>query len=87
MITIIAKRWFQKSYGNTYHSVRVLKDGEEIGHAPFSYGYDEQYLQTAHEILKARDLAPEDYHEFRRATRDAARFTVVCVDVDREKDL
>jgi len=56
MITIEAKRWFQKTYGNTYHSVSVYKDGELIGRVAFRYGYGESYLQSAHQILADNGL-------------------------------
>ena len=51
-LEIIARRWFQSSYGNTYHSCRVLVDNELVGFVPFTYGYGEQYLQTALDILQ-----------------------------------
>lgn len=51
-IVIEAKRWFDKVNGNTYHSVNVYVNGEFIGRVPYTYGYEEQYLQTAFEILQ-----------------------------------
>lgn len=51
MITIDARRWFQKTYGNTYHSVKVYVDNKLIGESGKHYGYGGSYLQTAHEIL------------------------------------
>lgn len=58
LITVIGKRWFQKTYGNTYHSVRVtildVESGEEQEfYEPFMYGYDDQYRVTATKLLKA----------------------------------
>jgi len=50
-ITIDARRWFERTNGNTYHSVNVYVNNELIGRCPFTYGYGEQYLQTAHDIL------------------------------------
>lgn len=54
-ITITAKRWFQKSYGNTYHSVEVSKlvddSWQTVGRVPFCYGYGDHYLNTAADIL------------------------------------
>ena len=44
---IEGRRWFQKTYGNTYHSVRIFKDGQELACLPMQYGYDNQYLETA----------------------------------------
>lgn len=55
-ITISARRWFDSKWGNTYHSVEVYANGKLIGENPFAYGYDEAYLQTAHEILEKNGL-------------------------------
>lgn len=51
-IDVIAKRWFQKSYGNTYHRVRVFVNGQEIGTSKITYGYGDHYVQTAMALLK-----------------------------------
>jgi hypothetical protein len=51
MIVIQAKRWFQKTFGNTYHSVSIIKDGEPLDRVNFKYGYGDSYMQTAHELL------------------------------------
>lgn len=55
-ITIDARRWFQKTYGNTYHSVKVYVDNELIGTSGKTYGYGDSYLQTAHVILAAHGI-------------------------------
>ena len=96
-ITIIARRWFQRTYGNTYHSVTVLADGVEIGRIPFAYGYGEQYLQSAFEVLQGKGFYPHvrdgrhsssDYSIFRQDMMDHREsFTVTCSDVGRQKDL
>lgn len=49
---VIARRWFDKVNGNTYHSVEVYRDGVLLERVPFVYGYGEQYDQTAAEIIK-----------------------------------
>jgi hypothetical protein len=53
-ITISARRWFDRQ--NTYHSVDVYANGKFVGREPFKYGYDDAYLQTAHEILERNGL-------------------------------
>ncbi len=59
-IRIYARRWFQKSYGNTYHRTHVYivtSDGKEHSYdSGIHYGYDEQYIQTAVDILKDKDI-------------------------------
>ena len=53
--TIEVRRWFQKSNGNTYHSVEIIKhdngSSSIIGKNNFVYGYEDQYLVTAAEML------------------------------------
>lgn len=53
---IECRRWFQKSVGNTYHSVYIFKDGECIGKVPYEYGYGTHCLQTAFEWLCSEDF-------------------------------
>jgi hypothetical protein len=52
-------RWFQRTYGNTYHSVRIWKDGQLIAHLPYQYGYGDQWLQTALDWLRAEGHIPD----------------------------
>lgn len=98
MIVIQGRRWFQRSTGNTYHSVYVHEDGELIGSVPFAYGRDAQYLMTALQILQNAGKFPKtderlpsgctkDYGDFMDAIRDQTKFFYTAVDVQRKKDL
>lgn len=58
-IHIEGRRWFQRGPGNTYHSVRIWKDGEQIAHLPYQYGYGDGYLQTALDWLRANGHIPD----------------------------
>jgi hypothetical protein len=99
IITIAARRWFDRRYGNTYHSVSVWVDGEHIGRVDMAYGYGEQYLQSAHDLLMAKGFYPKtgvmlasgfqaDYSGFLDDMRENRnRFVVTCSDVARKKDL
>ena len=98
-ITISGRRWFDKSGGNTYHSVDVYVNGKHVGREPFAYGYDEGYLQTAHKLLQKAGIfkktgerlksgMDKDYYEFMkdmRAHRD--KYVKIVSDVARKKDL
>jgi len=57
-ILIVGKRWFDRINGNTYHSARVYVDDELIAAAPFQYGYGDQYVQSAHEVLTEHGVVP-----------------------------
>ncbi len=91
VVEVSARRWFQKSYGNTYHKVKVYVNDELIGTSPITYGYGEQYLQTASKILIDKGYFP-------RALKNAGslytflknrkiKFIYNVTDVKREKDL
>ena len=90
-IKIVAKRWFQKSAGNTQHSVNVLVASgegtkynlESIGYIPRRYGYGDHYLNTAAEILGISE------QELRSliSRYGIEKFVIVCTDVLRKKDL
>ena len=98
MYTIIARRWFEKTNGNTYHSCEVYQDGKLIERVPFEYGYGESYRQTAHEILQRAGHLPttgerlpsgsdKDYHDFQMIIRDYDNWLFSVTDVTRKKDL
>jgi hypothetical protein len=98
-ITINARRWFDRKNGNTYHSVEVHANGQFVGDEPFAYGYDDAYLQTAHEILQKAGIYKKtkerlksgmgkDLHDFMMDMREhRSKFTKSVSDVSRKKDL
>lgn len=89
MLTIIGRRWFEKTNGNTYHSVELRgEDGKLLARVPFCYGYGDQYRQTAFaEAVKLGLYAEGDYGKFvlSKTAGDGNLFTVS--DVARKKDL
>lgn len=66
--TAHAVLWFDRIWGNTYHSVRIVRtrDGAEL-RRPMEYGYGDAYRTTALEAMaRAKWLPPEyrgDKHE------------------------
>jgi hypothetical protein len=98
-IHVDAKRWFDKTYGNTYHSVKVYVNNELIGENSFCYGYDQAWQQTAHEILMKKGYfqktglslssgANKDYYNFITWIRDnRENYTYNVTDVNKRKDL
>lgn len=81
-LAIYANKWFQKSAGNTYHKVTVIVNGKRL-ESSITYGYDDQYLATAAELLKENNymLPCETF----RAVRDLRRFPHFVKDVKRKK--
>lgn len=87
-IVIDARRWFDKKWGNTYHSVQVTDRNTLIGEIPFAYGYGESYLQSAHKILQDSGYFTKSYDDFLQYMRNNRnKFYVTVADVQRKKDL
>jgi len=85
-LQIHGKRWFQKSFGNTYHSVTISVNNETL-YAGMTYGYDNHYLHTAMETLvDAGYDVPSEYNNFIHFLRDNG-FSYFAEDVKRQKDL
>lgn len=84
---IEGRRWFQKTCGNTYHSVRIYKDGALLVTLPYQYGYGDCFLQTALDWLKSNKHVPTDAEYGTRYLREELGGTYSCIDVARQKDL
>lgn len=96
-IVIVGRRWFQRTYGNTYNTVQITIDGTEAGRQefelPMEYGYGDYYYQRAVEWLVANGwlncnknshggLDIPNYSE-----RQALGIVNQVMDVPRKKDL
>jgi hypothetical protein len=87
-IEIHGRRWFQKTFGNTYHSVVITVDGRDEIDSGVHYGYGEQYMQTAAEILVEHGyLPPIGTALWRYCQKNGIRLAYDVVDVKRKKDL
>jgi hypothetical protein len=82
---IEGRRWFQNGPGNTYHSVRIYKDGQLIAHLPFAYGYGDYFLQTAVEWLRENGYPDAQYGTLYLREKLGGSYSVI--DVTRKKDL
>jgi hypothetical protein len=82
---IEGRRWFQKSYGNTYHSVRIYRTDCETVYLPMRYGYGDQFLQTAIDFLRTRGYGDAEYGT--QYLREQLGGTCSVIDVPRQKDL
>jgi hypothetical protein len=89
-LIIDEKRWFQKTYGNTYHSVTVTADGktEKSG---IHYGYGDQYQQTAFDLLQKmgyfEGATYSDFLKFLYEPPGKVTIYRTVADVPRERDL
>lgn len=92
-LTLIGRRWFQRTYGNTYHAVEIVADGKSVARIGPCYGYGSQWEQTAAEWLDSAGLLPMRDAKGRMlplwiVCRDAGvELTRNVSDVARERDL
>jgi hypothetical protein len=102
-IHITAKRWFQKLYGNTYHTVKIEvvfdDDTREILTHDRTYGYGEMWNQTALNMLIKAGYAAQEYYpvphekqpKYSYATTYCRDKNILCftsvTDVTRQRDL
>jgi len=82
---IDGRRWFQRTNGNTYHSVRIYRDGALLVTLGPAYGYGDHYLQTAAEWLQANGYPEAQGHTLWMRETLGASYSVT--DVSRQKDL
>ena len=86
-LVIRGRRWFQKLYGNTYHTVTVVVNGH-ILKSSIQYGYGNQYLVAAADLLRENGYdIPENNIESLRTLKELSKNDYKVVDVSRKKDL
>ena len=87
---LTGKRWFQKTYGNTYFSAKALIDGEIATAIDFEYGYGDHCLDCLMNKLEKEGFIT-DREENESAWRYCARkeiiYTYNVSDVERKRDL
>lgn len=81
-VIVAGRRWFQKSYGNTYHTVKVTVDGD-VFYSEITYGYGNHFEQTAIAILRENGFDVPEYGKFQHLEG----FESHVIDVPRRKDL
>ncbi len=89
-LTIIGRRWFERTNGNTYHSVEVYVDGVKLTKIPLTYGYGTQYLQTARDFLEVNKLLPgitDNTVLWRYCEESGIALVDSVTDVQRKRDL
>lgn len=93
-ITVLGRR-YQDRHGNTYHSVRMIVNGNEVGYVPHKYGYEDHYQQTATDWLYDNGFLPTlkktqgrpDEALWRYGERTGVNVTCEIVDCESKKEL
>ena len=62
-VFVVGRRWFDRANGNTYHTAEVEVNGEYVGKSRMTYGYGDNYLETAKEILLEKYNFPKGMTE------------------------
>ena len=92
---IHGRRWFQRTYGNTYNTCAIYVDGERVHKTPRQYGYEHHYATIARGWLKRNDYLPGIVEHdngsgeplWRYCERKGIKFIDEVDDVSRERDL
>lgn len=87
-LIVNGRRWFQKTYGNTYNTVEIIVNGESVAQLPKEYGYGEHYLQRAKNWLHENGYLDGIKQPLWIHCEDNnIQFNYFVNDVSRERDL
>ena len=88
---VIAKRWFDKINGNTYHSVKITDlETDKVYIVGKTYGYGSHYEYTAINKLITEGLIDAKYGEYEYCNYERENnYPIIweVIDVKRKKDL
>lgn len=87
-IEINARRWFQRSYGNTYFSGDIIVNGKHAGSINFAYGYGDHCVDQLFKLAQDNGVIPETSDRLWRFCSDNNITKIVnIIDVPRKEDL
>lgn len=95
-LTIIGRRWFNNTQGNTYFSAIALIDGKQAASIDYEYGYSSQYEWSMFNKLEELGLLPNQREAFKNGSkespwtyceRNGIEYSAIVSDVRRKKDL
>lgn len=86
-MVVCARRWWERTNGNSYYTVRAIVDGQTVGVSDMTYGHgDTTYLHEAVGMARAAgvDVPADDWY----GLRDAGWMVLIdAVEVERKRDL
>jgi hypothetical protein len=89
-IAIHGRRWFQRTYGNTYFSAEIFVNGSLVHKLEEQYGYGDQYVYAAGQWLAANGYIklPQGTPLWTlRGAKNGIDLYYTASDVARERDL
>lgn len=89
-VHVVGRRWFQKTYGNTYHSVEIYVNNSFVHKIEFTYGYGEQYEWNAFAWLTSNGYAKpcdKGNSPWRYFSENGIEYDKTVYDVKRKRDL
>lgn len=94
-IEIVGRRWFRKSYGNTYFTAKVYANDKLVVNIPMQYGYGDHYVDVAWGQLERMGIVPKrkvhasggSSAPWAEARDLGIKLKYHAIDVAREKDL
>lgn len=93
-LRLVGRRWWQRSTGNTYHSVEIWVNEVCVHTIPYAYGYDAAYEESATRWLEENKYLPDFSHKngghealWRYCERKGIKYERAATDVPRKKDL
>jgi hypothetical protein len=80
---IVGRRWFQRSYGNTYNTFEIkdVYNQKTIHYSEMQYGYGDHYLNLAYDWMKAAGYDVGEYWDFKQ------KVEYMPIDVSCKRDL
>jgi len=88
-LTLFGRRWFSKTYGNSYCSVSIIVNGVHITRTDYTSGYGDYYVQYAREWLVKLGYIHESEKDllWKYCQNYGIAYHYEVCDVSREKDL
>jgi hypothetical protein len=87
-ITLVARLWFDKVNGNTYHTVEIIVNGIFFGKTDRTYGYGRQFSVTAASWMLDNEFLTGPTEPMSEICRKRGiKYYETTVEVSRKKDL
>ena len=88
-VYVSGRRWFDRTYGNTYFSATGRVNGKLVHQIDFEYGYGDHYLyRMVEDLIKAGHLPPLDGDAlWQWSEKHFINLESEVADVSRKRDL